>query len=72
MLSIIGGPAERFAPLVDLYRRALVKLGLPELPIGLHSPGYVADTDEQARAEFSPTSKVFATVSARSVAIVVR
>jgi probable LLM family oxidoreductase len=51
MLSIIGGPAERFAPLVDLYRRALAKLGKPELPIGLHSPGYVADTDERARDE---------------------
>jgi probable LLM family oxidoreductase len=57
MLSIIGGPAERFAPLVDLYRRALAQLGKPALPVGLHSPGYVAATDEQARDELFPDYK---------------
>lgn len=57
MLSIIGGPPERFVPLADLYRRALDQLGKPQLPIGLHSPGYVADTDEQARAELYPPYK---------------
>lgn len=51
VLAVIGGPAERFAPFVDLYHRALAQLGTPTLPVAVHSPGYVADTDEQARAE---------------------
>lgn len=49
MLAIIGGEPGRFAPYADLYRRALDELGRPALPIGVHSPGFVADTDEQAR-----------------------
>jgi probable LLM family oxidoreductase len=48
MLAIIGGKPERFAPYVELYTRALEELGQPQLPIGLHSLGYVAPTDEQA------------------------
>jgi len=49
VIAIIGGAAERFAPYADLYRRALGELGHPELPIAVHSPGFVADTDEEAR-----------------------
>ncbi len=52
MLAVIGGDPARFTPLVDLYRRAADQLDKPVLPIGLHSPGYVADTDQQAREEF--------------------
>src|SRR6266478_8914395 len=48
MLAIIGGRPDRFAPYVELYRRALEQFGQPELPIGLHSLGFVADTDEEA------------------------
>jgi probable LLM family oxidoreductase len=48
MLAIIAGKPDRFAPYVDLYKRALAELGTPELPIGLHSLGFVAETDEQA------------------------
>ena len=48
MLAVIGGPASRFAPYVELYKRALDQYGHPALPIGLHSPGYVAKTDEEA------------------------
>jgi probable LLM family oxidoreductase len=48
MLAIIGGPASRFAPHVDLYRRALGEYGHPPLPVGMHSLGYVAGTDEEA------------------------
>lgn len=51
MLAIIGGEPARFAQFVDLYRRALREFGKPELPIGCHSPGHVAETDEQAREE---------------------
>jgi probable LLM family oxidoreductase len=48
MLAVIGGPPIRFAPLVELYRRALDKYGHPQLRIGLHSHGYVARTDQEA------------------------
>jgi probable LLM family oxidoreductase len=51
MLAIIGGDPKRFRPYVDLYHRALAQLGKGTLPIGAHSPGYVAATDEQAREE---------------------
>ena len=57
MLAIIGGEPERFAPYVDLYRRALEQLGKPAQPIGVHSPGYVAATDAQAREELWPDYK---------------
>ena len=58
MLAIIGGDPLRFAPFADLYRRALDDLGQPTLPIGIHSPGYVAATDEQARDELWPHYRV--------------
>jgi probable LLM family oxidoreductase len=48
MLAVIGGRPERFAPHVELYKRALEKLGQPELPVGLHSLGFVAPTDGEA------------------------
>ncbi|MFV0534124.1 MAG: LLM class flavin-dependent oxidoreductase [Cumulibacter sp.] len=57
MLAIIGGSPQRFVPYADLYRRALKQLELPELPIGVHSPGHIADTDEQAREELFPHFK---------------
>nr|WP_306270499.1 LLM class flavin-dependent oxidoreductase [Ornithinimicrobium sp. HY1793] len=52
VVAIIGGPARQFAPLVDLYRRALKQAEQPELPVGVHSPGHVAATDEQAVEEY--------------------
>ncbi|MBO9097655.1 MULTISPECIES: LLM class flavin-dependent oxidoreductase [unclassified Rhizobium] len=57
MLAIIGGDPKRFVPYVDLSKRAYDQLKLPMQAIGVHSPGYVADTDEQARAEFWPDYK---------------
>jgi probable LLM family oxidoreductase len=54
MLAIIGGQPLRFAPLVDLYHRSLDELGRRRQPVGAHSPGHVADTDEQARDELWP------------------
>src|SRR5690606_37283039 len=54
MLAVIGGDALAFTPFVDLYKRALAAEGKAMLPVGVHSPGYVADTDEQARDEFFP------------------
>ncbi|GAA3587614.1 LLM class flavin-dependent oxidoreductase [Klugiella xanthotipulae] len=54
MLAIIGGAAERFAPFTDLYHRALEKFERPTQPIGMHSPGFIADTDEQALEQLWP------------------
>ena len=48
MLAIIGGPAGRFAPFAELYRRSLDTFDQPQLPVGVHSPGHVAETDQQA------------------------
>jgi probable LLM family oxidoreductase len=48
MLAIIGGHPNRFLPYVELYKRALDEHGLPPLPIGMHSPGFVANTDQEA------------------------
>ena len=54
MLAIIGGPPARFVPFSRLFHRALEKYGQPARPVGVHSPGHVAVTDEQAREEFWP------------------
>jgi alkanesulfonate monooxygenase SsuD/methylene tetrahydromethanopterin reductase-like flavin-dependent oxidoreductase (luciferase family) len=51
MLAIIGGDPKRFAPFADLYRRALKELGKAELPVGVHSHGFVGETDAQARED---------------------
>src|SRR6476619_4290258 len=51
ILAIIGGDPKRFVPFAELYRRALNEMGKLELPVGVHSHGYVADTDAQARDE---------------------
>src|SRR5690606_12015934 len=58
MLAIIGGAPERFAPYVDLYRRAADQLGTTAYPVGMHSPGFIAETDEQAMELFYPGYKV--------------
>jgi probable LLM family oxidoreductase len=58
VLAIIGGSPERFAPYVDLYHRALSQMGMPDLPVGVHSPGHIAETDEQAAEELWPDYKL--------------
>lgn len=57
MLAVIGGSPSRFAPFVDLYRRALDELGQPTQPVGVHSPGFVAESDEEARELLFPHFK---------------
>jgi len=52
MLAIIGGAPARFRPFVDLYIQALEQMDTPVLPVGVHSPGHVAETDEAARDQF--------------------
>jgi probable LLM family oxidoreductase len=54
MLAIIGGPPARFAPFSGLFREALARFGRSALPVGVHAPGHVARTDEDAREAFWP------------------
>ncbi|WP_433903478.1 LLM class flavin-dependent oxidoreductase [Sphingobacterium puteale] len=56
MMAVIGGFTERFKPLVDIYRAAGAKAGFSseDLKVGLHSPGYVAENDVIAIAEYYP------------------
>jgi probable LLM family oxidoreductase len=49
MLAIIGGDPRRFTPFATLYRQALQQLGKPELPLGVHSHGFVGETDAEAK-----------------------
>jgi len=53
-LAIIGGAPGRFLPFVGLYHQALEQLGMPQLPVAVHSPGFVAETDDLARERFVP------------------
>jgi len=58
MLAIIGGDPQRFAPYLDLYRRAAEQFGTTAHPVGMHSPGFVADTDDEAVEVFWPHYRV--------------
>src|SRR3954449_9889545 len=50
MLAIIGGGPMRFQSLAELYRMALEQFGQDAtLPIGIHSPGFIAETDQEAK-----------------------
>ncbi len=57
-LAIIGGDPRRFAPYVELYHRALKQLGHETLPVGVHSPGHISESDAQAREELWPAYQV--------------
>lgn len=57
MLAVIGGDPARFRPYVDLFHRALNELDRPEQPVGVHAPGFVADSDEEAREVLYPHFK---------------
>jgi len=56
MAAIIGGETRRFRPLIDLYREAGAQAGQPvgRLKVGVHSPGYVAETTDEAIDDFIP------------------
>ncbi len=56
-LAIIGGAPVRFAPYVDLFHRALSQLEQPDLPVAVHSPGFIADTDQEAADILWPHQK---------------
>ena len=54
ILAIIGGSAQRFTGYSQLYHQMLERFDKPTLPIGVHSPGHIAATDEQAKEELWP------------------
>ncbi len=56
MVAVIGGQTHRFRPLIDLYREAGKAAGYKpeELKVGLHSPGFVANTTPKAIEEYYP------------------
>jgi alkanesulfonate monooxygenase SsuD/methylene tetrahydromethanopterin reductase-like flavin-dependent oxidoreductase (luciferase family) len=58
MLAIIGGDPNRFRPYVDLYHRAFAQFGRAVREIGVHSHGYVAESDDRAREELWPDYKI--------------
>ena len=47
-LAIIGGDPARFAPYSNLYQEQLAKFGKPSLPVSIHSPGFIAESDSDA------------------------
>jgi probable LLM family oxidoreductase len=56
MVAIIGGEPRRFRPLVDLYRETGRQAGYSpdRLRVGVHAPGYVAPTTQEASDDFFP------------------
>ena len=58
MLAIIGGAPIRFASYIDLYQRAAAQFGTTAHPVGMHSPGFIANTDEEARELHWPHYRV--------------
>ena len=53
-LAIIGGDPARFAPFAHLYRKSMADYGHGMLPISIHSPGFIADSDDEAIDEHWP------------------
>lgn len=66
MLAVIGGAPDRFRPYVELYRQASKEFGNEALPVGLHSPGFIAETDKAARDAAWPPYKAFHTKVGRT------
>ena len=54
MLAIIGGSPARFAPFSQLFSQALESVGRPALPVGVHSPGHIADTGNKVDESINP------------------
>jgi probable LLM family oxidoreductase len=53
-LAIIGGSPHRFRPYVDLYHQSLEQFGQSPQPVAVHSPGYIANTDDEAKNDLWP------------------
>jgi alkanesulfonate monooxygenase SsuD/methylene tetrahydromethanopterin reductase-like flavin-dependent oxidoreductase (luciferase family) len=54
-LAIIGGPPERFAPLVSLYREAAAQAGhdAGALPLAINTHAFVGETSQAADSAFA-------------------
>lgn len=48
VMAVIGGSPDRFVPYVELYKKACAEFNTSSEEIGIHSPGFIADTDEEA------------------------
>ncbi len=57
-LAIIGGYPDKFVPFVNLYKDTAMKAGHENLPLGINSHVYVAETSQQAGDEFYPAYSV--------------
>ncbi|WP_276371720.1 LLM class flavin-dependent oxidoreductase [Chryseolinea sp. H1M3-3] len=57
-LAIIGGYPDKFVPFINLYRDTANKAGHGDLPLGINSHVYVAETSQQAGDEFYPAYSV--------------
>ncbi|GBG07420.1 luciferase [Paenibacillus sp. MY03] len=59
VFAIIGGMPERFAPLVDLYKRAAIQAGHDprKLQIASHSHGFIGDTTDGAADLYYPPTQ---------------
>ena len=53
-LAIIGGYPDKFVPFINLYRETAKNAGYADLPLGINSHVFVADTSQQAGDEFYP------------------
>ena len=58
--AIIGGNPRRFKRNIAMYRAVAESRGfnLADMPVAVHSWGYIADTDEQAQQEFYTPTKI--------------
>ncbi|HZG00553.1 MAG TPA: LLM class flavin-dependent oxidoreductase [Chitinophagales bacterium] len=54
MVAIIGGDPRQFVAFTRLFRESAAKAGHNNLPLGINSHTYVADTSQQAADEFYP------------------
>ncbi|WP_050180297.1 LLM class flavin-dependent oxidoreductase [Domibacillus robiginosus] len=59
VLAIIGGSPVQFAPLVELYKKAVVHAGHDPavLPVASHSHGFLAKSTEEAADLFFPSTQ---------------
>ncbi|HUC91190.1 MAG TPA: LLM class flavin-dependent oxidoreductase [Paenibacillus sp.] len=59
VLAIIGGSPVRFAPLVQLYKKAAAHAGhdASQLPVASHSHGFIAESTQAAADKFFPSTQ---------------
>ncbi|WP_462411715.1 LLM class flavin-dependent oxidoreductase [Neobacillus sp. Marseille-QA0830] len=67
VLAIIGGSPVRFAPLVQLYKRAAAQAGhdASKLAVASHSHGFIADDTDTAADKFFPSTQAAMNVLGR-------